>query len=70
MYNLPQVELFVCIAMSLHSLKDRVLVFGTSDGGSIPSGGTGNVGIRARSSTVEQFPLKELVESSNLSELT
>ena len=47
-----------------YSLKDRVLVFGTSDGGSIPPRGTyhadGSV-----AQLVEQLPLKELVVGSS-----
>ncbi|EKE14971.1 MAG: hypothetical protein ACD_12C00215G0001, partial [uncultured bacterium] len=52
---------------SFHSLTDKVLVFGTSDGGPIPPGSTefGSV-----AQLVEQCPLKALVESSSLSGLT
>ncbi len=46
---------------------DRALVFGTSDGGSIPSRGTINGSV---AQLVEQLPLKELVRGSNPRGLT
>ena len=45
---------------------DKAAVFGTADGGSIPSRGAS----RAHSSMVEQFPLKESVGGSNPPALT
>ncbi len=45
---------------------DKAVVFGTTDGGSIPSRGA----CRARSSTVEHLPLKEVVGGSNPPALT
>ena len=52
---------------SFHSLTDKVLVFGTSDGGSIPPGSTqfGSV-----AQLVEQCPLKALVRGSSPRGLT
>ena len=55
---------------------DKAVVFGTTDGGSIPSrGATSNVAVafdatRARSSMVEHLPLKEVVGGSNPPALT
>ena len=48
--------------ISFHSLTDKVLVFGTSDGGSIPPGST-DFGPLAQ--LVEQYPLKVLVQGSS-----
>ena len=59
---------------SPYSLMDKVMVFGTIDGGSIPSKGTNCVypdyieGPVAQ--LAEHLPLKEVVESSSLSRLT
>ena len=45
---------------------DRAIVFGTIYAGSIPAGRA----LRARSSTVEHLPLKEVVGGSNPPALT
>ena len=54
---------------SPHSSTDRVVVFGTIDGGSIPSEDTADF-LGSVAQLVEHLPLKEVVVSSNLTGLT